>query len=257
MLPEIKVVILSRGRSETIGAQTLALMPYATVTVEESEVDDYAKVMPRAQILPHPVFDTMADLRNWLNDTVDAEMLIHVHDDLVGVRCLVGWRARRYRDPNVIEQLLERTAVCARDVGCGLFGFGNHAGGTPYYNKMKPFRLNGCVRNVIGFVRGHGLRWDPAMMGHFDVDLSLQSLAKHRIVWRDERWTFDDAPLGSTAGGFSGVRTQAGLDKGRENMLERWGSHVQFESRRDNIRKGPARTETTRLRVQRRDLRIK
>jgi hypothetical protein len=259
MLPDnFKVVMLSRRRHETIAKHTLKLMPWALVTVEEEEVDAYAEVMPREQIVPHPKFEANAHIRNWIFDTwPDTEFLITVHDDLHKLRCLVGWRARTYRDPDLVAELLHNTAICARDAGAHLFGFGNHAGGTVHYQKHAPFRLNGYVRNVIGHVRGHGLRWDPEMKGHFDVDFGLQSLMRHRIIWRDERWVFDDAPLASNAGGFSGIRTQAWLDEGRANMMEKWGPrYLRFVARHDR-RKGTSRTEASMIRVPRRDPRIR
>jgi hypothetical protein len=35
--PDVRVVIISRGRSDSIGRNALALFPYATVTVDERE----------------------------------------------------------------------------------------------------------------------------------------------------------------------------------------------------------------------------
>lgn len=258
MLPDgFDVVILSRKRSDTLPKQTLRLMPWATVTVDESEMDDYLKILPREQLLPHPTFPTMADLRNWLLErSKDAEFHVQVHDDLKALRCLVGWRARQYTDPAIIAAVIERTAICARDAGCGMFGFGNLQGGGAYYSPFKPFKLNRYIRNVIGYVRGHGLTWDPEMMGHYDVDVSLSSLLKHRITWRDERWTFTDAPLASNRGGFAGIRTAESLKEGRENLIGKWGAHVRFQARSDRVSKGQSRTEATVINVRRRDPRL-
>lgn len=257
MLPEnIQVVCLSRRRELTILKHTLALMPYAHVTVEDDEMDAYAQAgVPEEQLVPHPHFETLAELRNWINLTFPSEFVIQVHDDLRYLRSIVGWRPRYYRDPYVIAQLLERTAICARDAGCFLFGFGNIAAGPPNYNKMKPFRLNGYVRNVIGFVEGHGLEWDPATIGHHDVDIALQSFVKHRIVWRDERWVFDDVRLGSNKGGAQGMRTEARLAQGRVNLLRKWGGgYVKFQTRRDHRGSTVASTtEATVIRVRRTD----
>lgn len=258
MLPRnFKVIMLSRGRDHNIGRYSLPLFPYAKVTVDESEMDAYAKVVPKKQLLPHPAFPTMADLRNWLLAEHSAEFVWHVHDDLIQLTSLVGWRARRTKDPAVIAQLLETTAYCARDAGAYLFGFGNISGGTPHYNKMSPFRLNGFVRNVIGFREGHELQWDPLMMGHYDVDLGMQALQKHRIVWRDERFIFDDVPLASNSGGFAGIRTAEGVIQGRRQMLLKWGGKYVRFGQPAGRSGGIQRSEATVLRVLRKQAAVK
>jgi len=256
MLPKnIAVVIMSRKRADSILKNSLPLFPYATVTVEESELDDYARVIPRKQLLPHPHFDTLAELRNWIDDSHEQEFVYQVHDDLSKLMCLVGWRPRSYSDPSVVAQVLERIAICARDAGCFLFGPGNLVS-APQYRKMRPFRLNGYVRNVIGFRKGHGLRWDPATLGHHDVDIGLQALLAHRIIWRDERWQFVDARLASNAGGLSGIRTEDWLARGRRELSKKWGSrYVHFAARRDwrTAEQATSTTEATVITVSRRD----
>src|SRR5436309_2964883 len=82
-----------------------------------------------------------------------------------------------------------------------------------------PFGVTGYLRNVIGFRAGHGLRWDPYCSGRGDVDLGLQAMLKHRIIWRDKRWVFLDEPLGSNAGGQVGRRTTAALAQADERLL--------------------------------------
>lgn len=250
MLPEnMQVVIPSRGRSKTIADYTFKLMPYATVTVDESELEDYARVIPEAQLLPHPKFKNLVEIGNWMFDNIDVEFMFLANDDLLDLRSNIGWRARHYREPEIIASLLETLAVCAKDVDAYLFGFGHHQS-KPYYPHTRPFKVNGYVRNVLGFRRGHDLRWDVPMYG--DVDLALQAMLKHRIVWRDDRFVWTDAPLGSNFGGNAGRRTSEALLVGKERMKEKWGPYVSFESRRA-LPGRQARTEATVLRVPRRD----
>jgi hypothetical protein len=246
----VKVVIPSRGRADTIAQQSLRLFPYATVTVDEEEVDAYAQVMPREQILPHPPLGGLVGITNWIFDNVKSEFLYTIYDDIIGVRCLVGWRVRFYDDPAAIAGLLETTAVCARDAGAFLFGFGHHMN-KPFYPQTKPFKLNGYVRNIMGYREGHGLRYDPDCPLHDDVDVALQSLLKHRIMWRDDRWCFDSAPLGTNKGGQVGRRTAAKLQAADEAIVNKWGSHVRVENRRPNFGRGKSNTTATVMRVPR------
>ena len=223
--PDVRVVIISRGRSDSIGRNALALFPYATVTIDEREVDTYAKVVPKEQLLPHPQFAQLSQIENWLHDQDLAEFVYWAADDIHQARCLVGWRARAYRDPELIRGLLESTAVCARDAGAYLFGFGHHVVPTYLYND-KPFSLNAYVRELYGFRRGHGLRADKNVEQHYDVDVALQALLKHRIIWRDDRWVFDAQPLGAGKGGEAGVRTQEAVDHAARAMVDKWGKWV-------------------------------
>jgi hypothetical protein len=253
--PRIKVVIPSSGRAATIGEHTLALMPYAYVSVDESEVDDYAQVVEGERILPHPPMGSVIEIQNWLHDwhaADGAEFMIVAYDDLTNVRNLVGWRARTYRDPALIAQLFEVTAQCASDAGCPLFGFGHHQT-KPFYPHMRPFKLNGYVRNVLGFAKGFDLRWDPYCALHGDVDLALQALRKHRIIWRDDRWVFGDAPMASNRGGQSSRRSKEQMDEADAKLIRKWGRrYVRVKTRR-HYRNVGSRTQSTVISVRRRD----
>lgn len=229
--PDVRVVIISRGRQDSIGKNALALFPYATVTVDEREVDAYSKVVPDEQLLPHPQFAQLSQIENWLHEQDLAEFVYWSADDVHKLRCNVGWRARTFTDPELIRGLLEVTAVCARDAGAYLFGFGHHM--IPaYLYKDRPFALNSYVREVYGFRRGHGLVADQNVEQHYDVDMALQSLLKHRIIWRDDRWVFESQPLGSAKGGEAGVRTQEAVEHAARAMVDKWGRWVTVDSPR-------------------------
>jgi hypothetical protein len=254
--PEFACVILSRRRWQTIGQNTLRLFPDAYVTVEESELPDYELVVPAERLLPHPLFDTVADIRNWINDQFpDRAFVVQLNDDMAHLRCLVGWRPRLIDDPLEVAQVVERTAICARDAGAYVFGFGNIQT-TPHFRRMAPFKLTGYVRNLVGFVQGHGLSWDPIALGHFDADLGLQAMLEHRIIWRDERFAFVDARLASNSGGLAGIRTESWLAQGRLNLRRKWGDRYVRFARREAL-SGNSTTEATVLQVRRHDPRVR
>ena len=226
---DIRVVCYSRGRQDSIGKNALRLFPYMTVTVDEREVDAYKHAVPADQILPHPQFTQLSQIENWIHEQDLAEFVYIVADDIRQMRSLVGWRARTYRDPDLIAGLLETTAICARDAGAYLFGFGHHMVPT-YLNNDRPFALNAYVRELYGFRRGHGLVADEHVEQHYDVDVALQSLLKHRIIWRDDRFVFDSQLLGSAAGGEAGVRTPEAVEHAAKAMVAKWGKWVTVDS---------------------------
>ena len=236
MLPDdFAVVIPSRGRSRSIGRHSLTLFPYATVTVDERELEAYAGVVPEEQLLPHPPMNGLLEIENWIHEQDLAEFVYLVADDIRAVRCNVGYRVREYRDPFVVADLLETTAYCARDAGAFLFGAGHHLTNT-YYTADRPFTVVGYVRNVYGYRRGHELRGDPAVRMHYDVDIALQALLKHRIIWRDERFAFIEAHvLGAASGGNAGLVDPKAVEDTNRNMRRKWGRWVAVDLRQRRI----------------------
>lgn len=224
----VQVVIPSKGRAHRIRQESLALVPDALVTVDEVEMDDYLKVVPREQLLPHPgrsELPSLGAIRNWILDNVKSDVIVQFDDDVTAFRCHVGWRSRTYTDPATIAELLHSTAICARDAGCKVFGF-SHLANPTFFQPYKPFRLNSWVGVVLGLIDGHGLRFDVGTT-YDDVDLSLQSLMRHRIVWCDLRWCYlNHSAGGKDVGGLTGTRTQDDYAKNHVRLRQRWGNYV-------------------------------
>lgn len=223
-----QVVVPSRGRSHRIGEETLALFPEAMVSVDESEMDDYRQTVPDAQLLPHPgraELKNLSAIRNWIIDNAPAaDALLMVDDDILGFRAVVGWRVRTTRDPATIAAVVESTAVCARDAGAKLFGF-SQLRNPSFFRPFRPIRLNSWVGGIFGLVEGHGLRFDLELPLHDDVDLSLQSLMKHRIVWADLRWCFL-TQVANNVGGLANERHSKEYDRQHQRLLQKWGQYV-------------------------------
>jgi hypothetical protein len=53
-----------------------------------------------------------------------------------------------------------------------------------------------------------------------DVDLCLRSLLRHRIIWADQRWHFDNDRL-HNAGGSAHLRSDAAFARERELLRKR------------------------------------
>lgn len=231
---DLKVVIPSKGRSQTILEESLVLFPEALVTVDEAEVDDYLKVLPESQVVAHPgrkELPNLASIHNWIHEHIEAESIVTADDDMLSVTCLVGWRPRRYRDPVVVRQLLESSAICARDAGCGMFGY-NLSPSPKFFKPDTPFRLNVGIGQVHGYIRGHGLRWDQQLQFFGDMDVTLSSLIKHRIIWSDQRWLFVGRRL-TNAGGLSGQRSMEAYAAAQARVDEKWGQYLKHSKGKD------------------------
>jgi hypothetical protein len=151
-------------------------------------------------------------------------------------------------------QVLENAAQCSIDAGCGLFGIAQNEN-PMFFTPTDPIRLNRWVGSTIGFVGDHGLRYDERFTLMEDVDLCLQSILKHRIIWCDTRWRFRNDRL-KNAGGSAHLRSEAAFAAERELLRQKWGRYVGFTRQAahpERVRKGLAATTLmTTVRVQRR-----
>ena len=248
-------MIPSKGRADSIGRHTLALFPDATVYVDEAERDTYAEVVNGANLETHPGLVGLTAIRNSLIDRQDKdEVLVCVDDDIYQLRSVVGWLTRRFREPEVATQVLEQAAQCALDLGCGLFGF-NQSPNPLYFKPTRPWRLDRWIGSLVGYCPGAGLRYDERFRLHGDIDLCLQSLLKHRVIWCDDRWSFYPGRL-KNKGGSSHLRT-AELELAELQLLkEKWGQYVAFSTvkrwGKGKGRRGGATSMLTSVRVTRR-----
>jgi hypothetical protein len=245
----MKVVVPSKGRSQTIGKHTLALFPDATVVVDEAERDDYLDVVDEQRLVTHAGLTPVVRILNWILDTIRDDVVVIADDDITELRAMSGWSPRRHRDPDVALAALEGAAQCAIDAGCGLFGF-NQSPHPLYFKEHRPIQLARWVGSVVGFVGDHGLRYDERLSLHEDADLALQSLLRHRIVWCDDRWAFVPLRL-SNPGGNTGQRSADRDLEEQRYLRQKWGRYVAFSTAPAWGRRRMATTLMTSLRVPR------
>lgn len=218
---------MSKGRSDTIGNETLRLWPGLTLVVDEVERDDYAGLVPDENLVTHPSLTPAVAIAQWIMDKYDDDDLVYVGDDHIGLFGMAGWTPRRHRDPEVALAVLQNSAECAREAGAGMFGFA--ANSNPLiYEPYRPFNLARWVASPLGFVKGHGLRFDDRLTLMADVDICLQSLLKHRIIWCDRRWCYIGKGL-NNKGGNAAMRSEERFARERKILKEKWGKYVGFD----------------------------
>jgi TET-associated glycosyltransferase-like protein len=223
-----RVVICSRRRADSIGKKSLRFFPDALVCVAKSEAKDYRPLTKR--LLLHPDNDhtftngaaTLGALRNWVLDHVDDECIVMIDDDVSGIDSLAGVHTTAISDPQDVAAILANTARCAHDVGARVFGF--NQGDIRKYLPQKPFGLSARVGGVIGLI-GRELRYDPRCALHEDLDLCLQSLLRHRIIWQDSRFVFRHL-IFAGAGGNAVSRSNAAHAEELAYLQKKWGAHV-------------------------------
>ena len=221
-LLDVEFVIISRGRSDTITSHRL--FPYATLCVPKSESKDYAHIPLKQKHVPDNV-KGLGPVRNWVLDTFKNEVVVMIDDDVMKLRAACGLHTRNITDPEMIRQIVYRTAVCAKDLGTSCFGFSQNPNAT-HYKASEPFSFVGYGGGVIGVV-GRKHRFIENMF-KVDVDFCLQVMMEDRVVWIDNQYSFVQH-RNRNKGGNSLFRTKEKQDAEIEGLRKKWGAHFRYE----------------------------
>lgn len=226
---DIKILILSRGRSESISTHRL-LPEYIEILVPESEKALYeAKVSNPILTTPDDIIG-MGRLRNWVLDNFTERIVIMLDDDIARVYSLTGRKSRAIVDPIEIIQILINNAIMANDMGVGLFGF--FQTDIRKYKGTDPFSLIAWVGGVIGIIgREFRFRDDKYKV---DVDYSLQNLMVHRRLFCNNMYTFSQK-RDNNVGGNSIFRNQAEYEESVKTLKEKWGRFINVTKRQTQI----------------------
>lgn len=217
-----RIVIPSRKRLNEIKVSS-KLLPTATVVVRHEEVEDYKKIIDNEIVsLPKDFDGGIARIRSWIMNKFEEETIIFCDDDVTGVYCLVGQKARKYKDWDVIKQIFENTLRVSKDLGVSLFYF--HRDKKPwYFSSGEPFTFSGGFASSVFGVIGRKLIFDERLYTREDIDLTLQALLKDRIVFSDKRFYFDVGPIWSGIGGNQGLRNSENEDNDIAFLYKKWG----------------------------------
>ena len=223
----MKVLILSRGRSETI-TTTKILPDYIEVLVPESEKEQYQKTLENPLLTIPDNIIGLGAVRNWVLKNFKEKIIVMVDDDIVRLYCLTAEKARPITDPEEIMQVIINAAVMAEDAGVHCFGF-SQTDIRKYYG-TEPFKLTGWVGGVIGVIgRKYEFRDDKYKV---DIDYCLKNLLVDRVIWMDKRYCFEQA-RDNNVGGNSEFRSETEYQKSLESLLKKWGKYlIKFDKKR-------------------------
>jgi hypothetical protein len=213
---------------------THRLIPSALVCVPARQRAEYVKVAGDGRVFTHP--DSVKGLTpklNWIFDSLcyDSEAIVLIDDDITSMqRCFVEpGEESTIRDPQLIEEIICATFILARDVGAFYFGWEASNGALRYYTGLKPFMLTGYINGcAMGFRTGHGLRFDPRIIAKNDFDIAAMNAYRHRICFKNCRYTFCQKETFTGKGGQAAFRTSA-TEKNDVDLLRRkWGDVFNF-----------------------------
>ena len=220
----IKIVILSRGRSDSIS--TTKLLPdFIDVLVPESQKEQYEKAITNPIITTPDDIKGLGVLRNWCLSNFDEETVIMLDDDLFALYCNTGRHARKITDPLEVLEILVNTAIMAKDAGCGCFGF--FQTDIRKYKPTDPFSLCTWVGGVIGVI-GKTIRFRNDKF-KVDIDFCLTNILVKRIVWCDNRYTFYQN-RDNNKGGNAEFRNQEDYQKSCDTLKQKWGKYISIKN---------------------------
>jgi hypothetical protein len=221
------LAIPSLGRSAVIGKHPL--LAQSVVVVAERERKLYTTALPKDQaiaVLPDSI-KGIAQTRNWILDNVrkpEDEFLVMCDDDIEAIQYMMSMHTRSNKDPDYMVAVMERTAQLALDGQVGLFGYAH----TPNPKERRsglPFILRTWLSaGVIGFV-DPSLRFDSSLMTKEDVDISLQSIARHRYLIQDLRYAWV-CQRWNNVGGMASFRTQELEYDTLKFLKKKWGDRI-------------------------------
>lgn len=249
-----KMIVPSHKREHVIMQKTLRLFPFATVTVAESEVDNYVKAgVPKKQILPHPDdVKPVGPIYRWVLENVDDEIIWGVDDDIDYADSLVGWRTRRYTTTEECAQILINCTECAIGFGTHYCGFRNNASPV-WYRPYDPMTMHHFVGGVMGFIgRVPEIKHDPQIYTNEDIDYSLQVMLhpQSRMVFMDARYYFGTAGMhgfgGTNEGGMQNIRTADNILKSMYRLKDKWGCYIELAEKN--------KTPTVKMKAKRRQI---
>lgn len=215
-LYDIRVIILSRGRSDNV--TTVNILPdYIEMLVPESEKHLYEAKYPNPILtIPDDIIG-LGRVRNWVLDNFKEKIIIMVDDDINKCYCITGLHARNIKDKEEMLQVFINDAVMCEDAGLHCFGYTQTD--IRKYSGCEPFKLTGWVGCVIGVIgRKYRFRDDKYKV---DIDFCLKNMLVDRVIWINCMYYFFQNRDNNT-GGNSIFRTQDEYEKSLNSLLEKW-----------------------------------
>lgn len=212
------------------------LFALANVFVYEDEYDDYARVFrqygktPGALVAHNKV--GLGNIRNFMLDSVGDladDWQLQFDDDFMAMMYLMTAKtATKYKKPQMILDIACGTGYMAKQLPTSIFGWAQ----TPIpqeRHSYAPFKLRGWVMAASMGVIGD-IRFDPNLRISVDIDISLQALARDKVILQDLRYygLCDErgGRTGADPGGLAGTRTDKLVSETVAYLQSKWGHDV-------------------------------
>ena len=215
------------------------MFEYMNIVVDHEERESYEHAFRRARrkplsILTHNTYGC-SRIRNyivshWYKPSEVERFNFQIDDDFRALKYIMSSRSRESNDPEYLISLIAHVGRAALDAGSGLFYISGSIMSPRERMSFMPFYLRRWAKTGFSGWIDPDLRMDENLITCDDLDLALQSIAKHKIMWVDQRWlgVFDEVD-GRMRGNVNGdsVWISEGLIRKEQLYLARkWGTHV-------------------------------
>lgn len=170
---------------------------------------------------------------NWmLKHLADEEGIVFLDDDLEYLcRCFTtksDASVRKVTEARVIFEIIMQTAALAREAGGFFFGWESSESTIRYYSGLDPFKFTGFINGcAMGFLAGHGLRFDEAIVAKNDYDICALNAFRHRICFKDTRYAFCQRETFVGSGGQSFFRNSQTEARDIAILRRKYGDVIQ------------------------------
>lgn len=229
--------IPSRGREALLLENPL--VEVANLVVDKEEAESYAKSCEEAgrmplSILTHDTFGCPR-IRNtinarWYHPEDGEDFNFQVDDDFSGLHYIGSRKSRMHQEAGYLLDVIVHVGRAASEAGSGLFFIGGSIITVKERVTYNPFKLrNWCRTGFFGWIN-KDLKMDERLICIDDLDLTLQAIAVHKVLWEDTRWVrvHNDAKgrIRNMAYGDS-IWVSDDLIRHEQVYLRRkWGKHV-------------------------------
>jgi hypothetical protein len=221
----IPVLIASHKRATKI--TTHKKVANSIICIPESQLSEYREhVGNDYEIVCHP--DSVIGLswkRQWMYEHFGSAF--HLDDDLLYMKRIYTETGEVDKcTPQEIYNVIQATALAAREAGAYLFGF--NTSGKPFtYAAMQPIQMSGYINTcAFGLLTGSKLYFRPEQRYQEDYWICGLNAYLNRTIWRDNRYYFHYGETWTGAGGLAEFRNMDTLEAILKELQGFFGDEV-------------------------------
>lgn len=215
----------SRGRAKNI--LTKKLVPDIVLVVNENENEEYRKYNPELLVLSPPkTVKGITPTRAWMLDNF--KNIFMIDDDVITVKrnYVEAVEPAEIDDPELITEIIDYSFYVSKKIGAKMFGFPSTRNPLEYVSH-KPFKFTGYYNHShVGYLEGHGLKFDKSFGEAEDYYMSLLQAYKNRYGFFDCRFTFVTKDNFLSTGGCCEYRTIEMMKKNTIELKKLFGEAV-------------------------------
>lgn len=238
----------SLGRADTCSSHLI--FPSVKYFVRESEAEDYARRVPKENIVPVsndiqcPPSGKCRTL-NWILDNykTDDNIIVFTDDDIQHIK-RIDFTQNKSIDTNEAELviLIQRLAWIAKNIGAKIGGFAClssydelQMGMSAHFKLSQKKYIDGKAFIIY---EDDGTRYDESLYLKEDIEFNCQSLLKNKRTLSAQFVCFSGKAL-TNKGGVVNVRTSEEEKRQGEIMLDRYSGMLRIiqSTRGDGVRK--------------------